>query len=215
MNPTDPPAPQRGPEERREQIRAQHLTARVPESVADGVFSTGVIVMTGASEFVLDFVQNLGGPPKLASRVVVPHNCLPQFIQALRRNMEIYQQHFGTPPQPPRPPEGSVRRPTIQEIYDELKLPDEKLCGAYANGLMVGHTASEFKLDFLTNLPPQSAVSARVYLSAPQIPRMIESLDKTFQQFQQRIQQQKQRATGEGRPPASPPEDVPPPEGSE
>lgn len=206
---TPRPDPEQQPQEGR--VRSQHVTARVPESVADGVFSTGVIVLTGMTEFVLDFIQNLGGPPKLVQRVIIPHAVMPQFIQAMRHNMEMYQRNFGTPAQPPRPPEGG-RRPTLQEIYDELKIADEKLVGAYANGLMVGHSASEFKLDFLTNLPPHSAVSARVYLSAPQIPRMIESLSKTLEQLQQRIQQQQQqqRRGVEGRPDGPRPADEPP-----
>ena len=33
----------------------------------------------------------------------------------------------------------------------------------YANGVMIGHGASEFGLDFLTSFFPQSAVSARVF----------------------------------------------------
>ena len=208
MNSPDEPIPEPNPSEPAEPMRAP--TARVPESVAEGVFSTGVIVMTGASEFVLDFIQNLGGPAKLASRVVVPHNIMPQFVQALRHNLQIYQKQFGTPAQPAQPPSTGNKRPTIQEVYDELKLPDEKLSGAYANGLMVGHTASEFKLDFLTNLPPHSAVSARVFLAAPQIPRMIDSLSKTCEQFQQRVRQQQQkREDNPGSEPKEPPEQPP------
>ena len=67
------------------------------------------------------------------------------------------------------------------------------LSGVYANGVMIVHTASEFKLDFLTNLFPHSAVSARVFLSAPQVPRLIQSLGGTYQQFQQRVSQQQQK----------------------
>src|SRR5690606_7991147 len=64
-------------------------------------------------------------------------------------------------PGPAGPP--AVRRPTPQEIYDDLKIPDAVLSGAYANGVMIGHGASEFVLDFLTSFYPQSAVSARVF----------------------------------------------------
>jgi hypothetical protein len=176
-----------------EQVRVQHLTARVPEGVSRGAFSTGVIVMTGPNEFILDFVQNIGHPPQVAARVVMPHAVLPQFIQALRTNLEMYSQRFGMPPELPRGAPGQ-RQPTAQEIYDELKMPDSLLSGAYANGVMIGHTPSEFKLDFLTNLFPHSAVSCRVFLSSPQVPRLLESLQGTFQQFQNRL-----------RPPASPP----------
>ena len=172
-----------------EQVRVQHVTARVPESVSRGAFSTGVIVMTGPNEFILDFVQNIGNPAQVAARVVMPHAVMPQFIQALKTNVEMYVQRFGPTPELPKPPTPApgARQPTAQEIYDELKLPDSLLSGAYANGVMIGHSPSEFKLDFLTNLFPHSAVSARVYMSAPQVPRLLESLNGTYQQFQQRL----------------------------
>lgn len=193
-SPNDGPPPS-------EQVRMQHITARVPEHVSRGAFSTGLIVMTGATEFILDFVQNLGNPPQVAARVVMPHATLPQFIQALRTNLDLYRERFGNPPELPRPPQPQ-RQPTAQEIYDELKMSDAMLSGAYANGVMIGHTPSEFKFDFLTNMFPHSAVSARVYLSAPQVPRILESLQSTFQQFQQRL-----------RPPPQPPQNpLAPPE---
>lgn len=190
-----------------EQVRMQHITARVPEHVGRGAFSTGVIVMTGPTEFILDFIQNIGGPPQVVARVVMPHPTLPQFAEALRKNLMMYTQRFGPPPPLPKMPP-PPRPQTAQEIYDELKLSDGMLSGAYANGVMIGHTASEFKLDFLTNLFPHSAVSCRVFLAAPQIPRLLESLDSTFQQFQQRILQQQQLQRQRG--PAGPPGDLPP-----
>jgi len=186
-----------------EQVKLQHVTARVPDAVSRGSFSTGVIVMTGNSEFILDFIQNIGGPPQVASRVIMPHGALPQFADALRKNLEMFTQRFGPPPILPKNPP-PAKPQSAQEVYDELKLPDELLSGAYANGVMIGHSASEFKLDFLTNLFPHSAVSCRVYLSAPQVPRLLESLDSTFQQFQQRMRQQQQ-----------PKDDAPPPESTE
>ena len=192
QTPPNPPSPPNPPEggggPPSEQVRVQHISARVPETVSRGSFSTGMIVMTGATEFILDFVQNIGHPPQVAARIVMPHGTLPQFIQALKQNLEMYVQRFGQPPELPRPQPGA-KQPSAQEIYDELKMPDALLSGAYANGVMIGHTAAEFKLDFLTNLFPHSAVSARVYLSAPQIPRILESLSNTFQQFQQRMRQ--------------------------
>ncbi|MCA9118874.1 MAG: DUF3467 domain-containing protein [Planctomycetaceae bacterium] len=189
-----------------QQVQIQHVTARVPESVSRGAFSTGVIVMTGGSEFILDFIQNIGGPPQVAARVVMPHAALPQFADALKKNLGMYTERFGPPPELPKPQQ-PAKPQSAQELYDELKLPDSLLSGAYSNGVMIGHTASEFKLDFLTNLFPHSAVSSRVYLSAPQVPRLLESLTSTYQQFQERVrqqqaqQQQQQRQT----PPPSPP----------
>jgi len=190
-----------------EQVKMQHVTARVPEKVSAGAFSTGVIVMTGSSEFILDFIQNIGGPPQVAARVIMPHGALPQFSDALRKNLTIYKDRFGAPPELPKPPQ-PAKPQTAQEVYDELKLPDNLLSGAYANGVMIGHSASEFKLDFLTNLFPHSAVSSRVYLSAPQIPRLLESLESTFAQFQQRVRQQQQQQN-------QPPKENPPADSSE
>lgn len=166
-----------------------HVSARVPEQVSRGVFSNGVVVMSGATEFILDFVQNFGYPPHVAARVVMPHATVPQFIDALRKNIEMYVQRFGQIPELPRPAPGAKQQ-TAQEVYDELKLSDDLLAGSYANGVMIGHSASEFKFDFLSNLFPHAAVSARVFLAGPQVPRFLESLQKNYQQFVQRVQQQ-------------------------
>lgn len=171
--------------------RAQHLSARVPQHVSSGKFSTGAVVLTGPSEFVVDFVQAIGGPPFVAARVVMPHAVLPKFIDALGRNLELYQNNFGPPPTLPRPP-GEAKKPSVQQIYDELKISDDVLTGAYANGVMITHTASEFRFDFLTNLFPTSAVAARVFLSTPQVPRLHHSLQQTLQQFHDRLRSQQQ-----------------------
>jgi len=205
-----PENPSEEPGQHSEQVRVQHVSARVPDNVSRGAFSTGAIVMTGANEFIVDFIQNLGTPAYVASRIVMPHASMSQFIEALRKNLDIYKQRFGEPPALPKNPT-PAKQPTAQEIYDELKLSDDLLSGAYANGVMIGHTPSEFKFDFLTNLFPTSAVSARVFLSAPQVPRLLDSLQNTFKQFQQRVQQQREAQGGQNPPPQQPPQ--PPAEG--
>ena len=151
------------------------MSARVPERVGPGTFSTGVLVMTGNTEFVLDFVKNLGQPAQIAARVVMP------------------------------PPNPSQKKPTLQEIYDDLKIADETLPGAYANGVMIGHAASEFKFDFLANMMPTPAVSARIYLAAPHVPRLLQSLIKTNDEFQKRVAEQQRRQRGEEPGPDAPP----------
>lgn len=164
------------------------LRARVPDDVADGCFSTGAIVMTGPSEFIVDFLQTIGRPHRVARRVVIPHPVMPQFIEALNTNLDLYKSRFGEPPAPPTQNPNQARRPTPQEIYDDLKMPDEVLSGVYANGVMIGHGASEFGLDFLTSFFPQSAVSARVFVAAGQVPRLLESLRGAVRQLEQRQQ---------------------------
>ncbi|MCA9193254.1 MAG: DUF3467 domain-containing protein [Planctomycetales bacterium] len=265
----------------------QPIRARVPDRVASGAFSTGVIVMTAQTEIVLDFVQNLGRPHQIVARVVMPHHVLPQFADALHRNMDIYRSRWGelpavvqpatstaetaSPPvadglgansqvvgnvptpnsetaQPtPRedstqgvggtvsssspstglgqaksddvetpsqeassignkqsapsarhvPPANTARSASVQDIYDDLKIRDEFLSGSYANAVMIGHGPHEFSFDFITNFYPHSAVSARVFLAAGQIPRLYDSLIGTWEQLRQRWQ---------------PPPDAPPPQ---
>lgn len=171
-------------------VHPQHLSARVPERIGHGQFSTGAIVMTGGNEFVIDFVQNVGGPPSVVARIVLSHATMPQFIEALRKNFQIYADRFGQPPQLPTDP--NQRKLSAQEIYDELKIPDELLSGSYATGVMIGHTASEFRIDFLTNLYPTASVSSRVFVSAPQVPRLLQSLTGTYQNFQQMRRKQQE-----------------------
>lgn len=196
------------------------LRARVPDHVADGCFSTGAIVMTGPSEFIVDFLQTIGRPHRVATRVVIPHPVMPQFIEALNTNLDLYRSRFGDPPSPPAQNPNQARRPSPQEIYDDLKLPDDVLSGVYANGVMIGHGASEFGLDFLTSFFPQSAVSARVFVAAGQVPRLLESLRGAVRQLEQRQQGIVPNASGEpttqppvADPPAAenlPPENPPP-----
>lgn len=186
------------------------LRARVPDRVAEGRFSTGAIVMTGPAEYVIDFLQTVGRPHRVATRVVIPHPVMPQMIEAIEKNIELYRNRFGELPQPTIPPAAAdQRRPTPQEIYDDLKLPDDELSGTYANGLMIGHAATEFGFDFLTSFFPQSAVSARVFLAAGQVPRLLESLKGAVQQLKQRRQQG--GPPGPGQPPPDPGQQPPGP----
>ncbi|MEM9368302.1 MAG: DUF3467 domain-containing protein [Planctomycetota bacterium] len=191
----------------------QALRARVPDHIADGTFSTGAIVMTGPSEFIIDFLQTIGRPHKVARRIVIPHGVMPQFVDALSKNLDLYRGRFGDPPVPQnQQADPNARRPSPQEIYDDLKLPDEVLSGSYANGVMIGHGATEFSLDFLTSFFPQSAVSSRVFLAAGQVPRLLDSLRGAVTQLQQRGQQPP--PTGDERPdhlgPDAPDEGNPP-----
>ena len=180
------------------------LRARVPDDVAGGTFSTGAIVMTGPTEFIIDFLQTIGRPHKVAARVVIPHGVMPQFIDALTTNLDLYRNRFGDPVSPqPQPQNPDARRPSPQEIYDDLKMPDEVLSGTYANGVMIGHGATEFGLDFLTSFFPQSAVSCRVFVASGQVPRLLDSLKGAVKQLEQR------RQAGPNPPPQAPGADPP------
>jgi hypothetical protein len=191
-----------------QEFRHQPVSARVPESLARGVLSTGVLVLDGPNEFVLDFMQALTRPFAVASRVVLTPAVMEQFVAAVRDNIARYEQRFGPITPLPKPP--TDRRPTLQEIYDEFKLPEEQMSGNYANAVMVGHSASEFFFDFITNFYPTSAVSSRVFLSAPQMPRLLDAVTVAFGRFQQRIQQMRQQGQNPNQPPQQPPPQGPP-----
>ena len=43
-----------------QEVQHTHVSARVPEKVGRGVFSTGVMILQGSHEFVLDFALRMG-----------------------------------------------------------------------------------------------------------------------------------------------------------
>src|SRR5947209_2652376 len=114
-----------------QEIRHQNISARVPEKIGRGIFSTGVLVLQGPTEFVLDFVQRLAQPNQVVSRVVLPVELMPRLIEALRENLERYKQAFGPPPALPAAPP-PAKPPSIDEIYDSLKLPEDVMSGFYS-----------------------------------------------------------------------------------
>lgn len=168
-----PPPPQQPP-----------LSARVPEKVARGVFTTGQVVLDGPKEFVVDFFQHLTRPHQVVARVVMTPLTVSELIAALKQNIENFTRSFGPPPQLPLPQPG---RTNLQELYDNFKVPDDMLSGVYANGVLIGHSPSEFFFDFLTGFFPAAAVSARVFLPAGQAPRFLTALENGMKQHKAKM----------------------------
>jgi hypothetical protein len=181
------PTPGTGAAGGQQQVQGHHVGARVPERIGRGVFATGMIVMTGQAEFVLDFLLRMNRPHYLVARLVVAPVVLPGFITAIRDNLAKYTARFGPPPHVPRP-DPSTPRPNIQDIYDDLKVPDEVLAGSYANAVLISHSATEFCFDFLTNFFPHSAVSCRVFVAAGNVPWMLDSLTNSYEQYRRRLE---------------------------
>jgi hypothetical protein len=185
-----------------QEVRHTHVGALVPAHVATGIFSTGAVVLQGQHEFIVDFLLRMQQPQQVAARVVLPPMVVSQFIQALQENIRKHEDRFGeillpTPPVPdPHAPKQSA-----QDLYDQLKLSEENMSGKYANAVMIGHTASEFSLDFITTFFPRSAVSARVFVATPNAKRLLDSLKHAYQQYQSRPQNPN--------PPEAPPEEPP------
>jgi hypothetical protein len=185
-----------------QEVRHSQVTAIVPERVARGVFTTGAIVIEGAHEFIIDFLLRMASPQQVAARAILPIAVVPQFITALRENLRNYESRFGPPPTIKLPP-GTVTQTPIQEVYEQLKLADDVMSGAYANAVMIGHTPTEFSFDFITTFFPRSAVSCRVFMSAPNVPRFLDSLQHSFDKYQQKHAPRR---------PDTPPEDSPAPQ---
>ncbi len=89
----------------------------------------------------------------------------------------------GTPTSPAEPEAASATSgPPIDQIYDDLRLPDSMLSGRYANAVLIRHSPTEFCLDFITNIYPRSAVSTRVYMAAANVHALLTSLQRSFDQ---------------------------------
>jgi hypothetical protein len=190
-----------------QQVQYSQISARVPERMNRGTFATNPVVLTGNLELVCDFLLRMAPPHMLAARVVLPYTALAPMVQAVNENLENYRARFGTPAAPPAPPPNVVQ-PNIAEVYDQLKIPEDVAVGAYANTLMISHSATDFCLDFILDLFPRPVVTQRIYMSAGQLPPFLNTLKRTLEGLQQRmahppqVQQQK---------PAAPPSPPPPP----
>lgn len=180
--PPNPPDDQPPPSEPApQQVQVPSVTARVPSFIGSGVMSTGAIIMTGPHVFVLDFLQQFGNPPQLVGRVVMPHVVMGQFIRALEHNLAMFEQNFGPPPKLPKP--DPANRPSIQEVYDNLKLPDDELPGRFADGVMIRHSPADFCFDFVTHFFPHAAVSRRVFMSSPHVPQLLDALRVNYRKL--------------------------------
>lgn len=184
-NPSDGP----GPNEFggfRQEFKHEHVSARVPERVSRGVYSTGAIVLQGPNEFVIDFVLNMAKPAQVVSRVIIPPVIVGQTVAAMTDNLQKYTDRFGPPPVLPKPVKPPTP-PSIQEIYEDLKLSDDLLPGAYCNAVMIGHSPAEFCIDFIANGYPRSIVASRVLVAAPTFPRILETLSGSYQQYLKKL----------------------------
>lgn len=187
-----------------QELQHSMVAARVPDHVGHGHFSTGVIVLTGPHEFVLDFVLRMQPPHRIIQRVVLAPAVVGLYLRALKENLDKYRQNFGPPPQLPPPPQG-VKPPAISEVYEQLKMQDEIMSGTYANAVMIVHSPADFCFDFVTSFYPKSAVSSRLYMSVPHVVQFYDSLCRSYEQFLQKIQNQPMQLP-------RPPERNPPPE---
>lgn len=88
------------------------LEVRVDEAVSGGVYSNGLMVHTGETEFTLDFMHIEPGRPaaRVRARVIVSPRQAKRILRLLDDNMRRYEQRFGpvTEPAPPQPGDPTV-----------------------------------------------------------------------------------------------------------
>jgi len=180
----DQPQGPQGPQGPQEPQQQGHFSARVPERVKTGVYCTAQVIHDSPKEFVIDFMQGLTRPFQVVARVVITPATMAEFIAAYEKNVENFTKQFGTPAAPPQPPQD--RKPSIEEIYEHYKIAEDMQSGVYANTVLMGHSATEFFFDFITEFYPTPSVAARVILPAPQGPRFLNTLKGSLQQYQQR-----------------------------
>ncbi len=210
-----------------QQVRSSHIGALVPTHVARGIFSTGVAVLQGNHEFIVDFLLQMQQPQQVAARVILPPMVVGQFLQALGENITKYEKRFGAivlpqtqtesapaafeqpgitnVPEIPasvssESPAPAPPRHSAEDLYDQLRLSEDVMTGQYANAVMIGHTASEFSFDFIATFYPRSVVVQRVFLAAPNVPRLKDSLAQSFEQFRRRRGNPPQSGGGSGHP---------------
>ncbi len=117
-------------------------------------------------------------PTKVRPSVSQPSDPAVQFEGIAGEGFES-----GTPTSPAEPEAISAASgPPIDEIYDDLRLPDSILSGRYANAVLIRHSPTEFCFDFITNIYPRSCVSARVYMAAANVHSLLTSLQQSLTQ---------------------------------
>jgi hypothetical protein len=227
MHPENDPHPEHvpgaSPDPYTQDIRHTSISARVPEKVNRGVFSTATMILQTSEEFVIDFLSTIAPPQQVVARVVLTPTTFAQMIAALRANISKYEQQLGRlglhervslppaqpaeaeaatappgggepPPTPstaaedhaPRRPPEAPAPPRIEDLYDQLKLPDELLGGVFANVVMIRHTTEEFCFDFIANFFPRSVVTGRVFFAAGRVPSFLEAMSSALRKYQQR-----------------------------
>jgi hypothetical protein len=71
----------------------------------------------------------------------------------------------------------------------QIQLDDQIAAGYYSNFMLVNHTENEFVVDFACILPgpPRAKVGSRVVMSPRHLKRVIDTLQKNVEKFEERF----------------------------
>ena len=125
------------------QVRHSNVSARISDEVSVGVFSNGVMILSGMHESVLDFAMRMGETQRIVTRVILPNPVARQFGTVLQENMRHYETNFGAMPGMPRlrnPEAGSSQTPSSSEIPEG---PRADTSPEQMGGIAGAHVTSE------------------------------------------------------------------------
>lgn len=81
------------------EMEAQNaINIELSEEMAEGIYSNLAMIAHSNTEFVIDFIRLMPGVPKakVKSRIVMTPEHAVRFLQALRENIDRYEESFGT-----------------------------------------------------------------------------------------------------------------------
>jgi hypothetical protein len=79
------------------QEQGNQINIELSEEMAEGTYSNLAMIAHSNTEFVIDFIRLMPGVPKakVKSRIVMTPEHAVRFLQALKDNVERYQDTFG------------------------------------------------------------------------------------------------------------------------
>lgn len=78
-------------------IKGNQINIELSEEIAEGVYANLAMIAHSNSEFVIDFIRLMPGVPKakVKSRIVVTPEHAKRLLNALKDNIEKYEETFG------------------------------------------------------------------------------------------------------------------------
>ena len=91
------------------QEQGNQINIELSEEMAEGIYSNLAMIAHSNTEFVIDFIRMMPGVPKakVKYRIVMTPEHAMRFLQALKDNVERYEDAFGD----------------IQDLSDMPKMP--------------------------------------------------------------------------------------------
>ena len=170
---------------------------RIDATTSSGAYATGLVLLHTRDEFMLDFIVGFVSPPRIVGRVITSPPSLKRILRALLENFGGYEKTFGAISLPPE--NTRAKGDQLNDLYAKLHIPDELLGGTYSSAMSVMHTRDEFIMDFRTNFPPATKITARILVNPTHLRRIISIMGDNLSQYED-----KYGKVTDGQPPSEP-----------